>query len=114
MYCKTVEEVMAKYPALYERCYISCGDGWAKLLDVLSEGVSRLGEGMAPVQVKEKFGGLRYYMGETSDAIEMLIAGAEQEAWHTCEACGSRHDVETRGPGWFRTQCKPCYEKRMK
>jgi len=46
------------------------------------------------VQVKEKFGGLRFYVRldglrlRQDDAIRRRIGAAMEESFHTCEICG--------------------------
>lgn len=58
------------------------------------------------VQVKEKFGGLRFYM--TSETTEMsdFIRVAENISYKTCEICGK--DGEPSEAGWITTLCENC------
>jgi hypothetical protein len=56
-------------------------------------------------QVKEKFGGLRFYMTFQTDRMDELIEIAEEESYTLCEECGK--------PGkpigmWIRTLCPKC------
>lgn len=56
------------------------------------------------VQVKEKFGGLRFYVrGPVTDDQMTMISFAEHLASNTCEVCGKRG--RRRGGGWIRTLC---------
>jgi hypothetical protein len=55
-------------------------------------------------QVKEKFGGLRFYMHNTDEWIDGAISLAESLSRRTCEVCGARG--EQRGGGWIRTLCE--------
>lgn len=57
-------------------------------------------------QVKEKFGGLRFYMTCGTGEIFDLIDGAEALSYETCEECGS--PGESRDTGWIRTLCDLC------
>lgn len=57
-------------------------------------------------QVKEKFGGLRFYMTHYTDEMSALIREAEQKAEQTCEVCGVVG--ESRGGGWIKTLCDSC------
>ena len=61
-------------------------------------------------QVKEKFGGLRFYYDYGDDFIAGLVEMAEIWAEHTCEVCGSpgkpRNDLS-----WVRTLCAEHYEQ---
>jgi hypothetical protein len=54
-------------------------------------------------QVKEKFGGLRFYYMGGDDAVSGMVRMAESWAAHTCETCGDRGTL--RHGGWVRTLC---------
>lgn len=58
-------------------------------------------------QVKEKFGGLRFYMsnGSTKE-MEACIDLAEALAGETCEVCG-KPGTETDS-GWIKIKCDEC------
>jgi hypothetical protein len=58
------------------------------------------------VQVKEKFGGLRFYMGRSNDTIRALIQAAETSAEGVCEYCGAPGEV--RSGSWLKTRCDAC------
>lgn len=54
-------------------------------------------------QIKEKFGGLRFYYSGGDDTIHGMVRMAEAWAANSCEECGN---VGTRqGEGWVRTLC---------
>ena len=56
------------------------------------------------VQVKEKFGSLRFYVdGIVRPDHRAAIAFAESLSVRTCEVCGARG--KQRGGGWIRTLC---------
>lgn len=65
------------------------------------------------MQVKEKFGGLRFYWRapddwETNDFYERvttLVNEAEKRSYKICEVCGTEENVKTRSYGWIVTQC---------
>jgi hypothetical protein len=61
-------------------------------------------------QVKEKYGGLRFYTHTTSDEIEGMIRMAEKMSLRTCEECGTTEDIGYTQV-WVRTLCKPCADK---
>ena len=72
-------------------------------------------------QIKEKFGGLRYYVSlgdvddRTREAAWALIADAEAESLRICEECGAPGTVgpvRTTGFGWVLTLCDPCREEK--
>lgn len=59
-------------------------------------------------QVKEKFGGLRFYMEGSTDEIREIVREAEAECWKTCESCGTKKDVAIRKGSWVRVLCLEC------
>lgn len=61
-------------------------------------------------QVKEKFGGLRFYMTSTNDEISSLVAEAEALSQKTCEFCGEEGSL--RKSGWWHTLCDACNSKK--
>ena len=54
-------------------------------------------------QVKEKFGGLRFYYNGGDDYVRGLVTMAESWADKTCEKCGNLGTH--RHGGWIRTLC---------
>ena len=65
-----------------------------------------------PVQIKEKFSSLRYYMSWENGAISALIAEAEEISGETCENCGKPGRI--RGKGWVYCRCDECWENLNK
>lgn len=55
------------------------------------------------VQVKEKFGGLRFYVNGATDKHWNFISFAESMSYRTCEECGAVGKTYT--DGWHRTLC---------
>lgn len=88
----------------------TCGDGWYDLLYKLCEDIEATNppEGFKIAQVKEKFGGLRFYVTNATDAIYDLIRVAEEKAELTCEECGTMEDVAINARGYLRTLCQNC------
>jgi hypothetical protein len=62
-------------------------------------------------QIKEKFGGLRFYYQGGDDRIQGMVSMAESWAGRTCEECGS--PGKSRGGGWIRTLCDEHEEQRQ-
>lgn len=115
------------YPALYRQhawpmsqtamCWnFDCGTGWFSIIDDLSRRITELdkrdGTQTEAVQVKEKFGTLRFYVNAESDAVSEAIREAEERSATTCEMCGLPGQL--REGGWLRTLCDECAEKRAK
>ena len=63
-------------------------------------------------QVKEKFGGLRFYMTHGDDEIYKLVNEAEALSYKICEGCGK--PAEKRDGHWIYTSCDDCHENRDK
>jgi hypothetical protein len=54
-------------------------------------------------QIKEKFGGLRFYTTSTNDYVRGVIDAAEALSLRTCETCGA--PGKPRNDGWIKTLC---------
>jgi hypothetical protein len=54
-------------------------------------------------QIKEKFGGLRFYYSGGDDTIGGMVTMAEVWAGRSCETCGNVG--KSRGGGWIQTLC---------
>jgi hypothetical protein len=61
-------------------------------------------EQVIAIQVKEKFGGLRFYYSGGDDTIRGIVYMAEEMSYVTCEECGSPGKAND-GP-WIRTLCE--------
>lgn len=60
-------------------------------------------EQLVATQIKEKFGGLRFYCNGGDEFTEGLIQMAEIMADCTCEVCGKPGSA--RNSGWIKTLC---------
>jgi hypothetical protein len=108
-----------------------CGDGWYQILDSLCgqiqhhidwshknhawdvdyneknphtpRPVRKIIPQVVTSQIKEKFGGLRFYYDGGDDEISGMVRMAESWAAHTCEECGAPGML--RGKGWMYTAC---------
>jgi hypothetical protein len=59
------------------------------------------------MQVKEKFGGLRFYVQSATDECHNYIDFAERMSYRICEDCGTADEsVQTWHMGWHRTLCR--------
>jgi hypothetical protein len=96
-----------------------CGDGWYNIINQLCANIQHhvdwaqeqkekygRGEGctqVVAVQIKEKFGTLRFYTNGGDDQIYGMIRMAESMSAVTCEECGA--PGKTRGRSWIYTAC---------
>lgn len=60
------------------------------------------------VQIKEKFGELRFYVDTCNKDQEKYITQAEYMSNYVCEECATMNRVYTFSMGWMRTLCIPC------
>lgn len=95
--------------------WFECDDGWATLIAELEAKLKALSPDYTVSQVKEKFGGLRYYASpgdvdeETSEQFYGLIREAEARSYEICERCGQPGRFSRRGKaGWYKTLCTAC------
>lgn len=65
-------------------------------------------------QVKEKYGGLRFYVDGGDDMIDGMIWLAEHMSYSICEVCGTTKNVTVNETGWITTRCKRCRAKEEK
>ena len=96
--------------------YVGVGDGWKDLLLKLKHDLAATGVKYGICQIKEKFGGLRFYVDILEPAPEAkveefhhLISAAEGESYKICEDCGQ--PGETRGGGWIKVLCDACNKR---
>jgi hypothetical protein len=92
------------------------GKGWWPILDRLMGRLIELGWNRELAQVKEKYGGLRFYIygvdEKIYDAVYEAIDDAEAEAARTCEWCGTPGKCSSWDAGWMLTLCDKCGEER--
>lgn len=90
-----------------------CDDGWFELIENLCFAITEYctAEGVEVpevVQVKEKFGGLRFYLNgvhnDHFNNIYNLISQAEKQSYKVCEVCGK--PGKPNSGGWIKTTCK--------
>lgn len=83
---------------------ISGMEGWHDIINSLYDDLVALGWDKTLFQIKEKFGGLRFYIGQCSDEMYDRIAEAERKSLETCMKCGKRGFATDCG--WILTLCE--------
>jgi len=110
-----LELILRRIPDGWGR-WVTMSRGWYPIIVALDRRLAELDEDYVVHQVKEKFGGLRYYF-EPSDhsspdtiaAMRAAVKEAESVAGRTCEECGVSgavlRDDEHR---YWQTLCDEC------
>jgi len=120
---KNTETLLKDFPKLYRQYYLpmtetcmnwgfDCGDGWFDLIYDLSQKLEIASPTTEATQVKQKYGGLRFYNNGTTEDGEKLVRDAEQKSYHTCEECGKKGKLINDLP-WIQTLCKEHYEEKL-
>lgn len=118
------------YPKMFSEPYggFCVSEGWWPIIESLCANIQshinwkneqrdrfQRGEGCPQVvvrQIKEKFGGLRFYYDGGDESIAGMVRMAESWAAHTCEECGK--PGKSRNGGWIKTLCDEHEAERQK
>jgi hypothetical protein len=99
--------------------YIEIGDGWVDLVSKLVEDLDSFDVPYIVEQIKEKFGGLRFYWSIdfywakkqdinvvriASDTMQVLVDEAEKQSYTICEVCGK--PGKPTKDSWIKTLCE--------
>jgi len=124
-----VKDIETQYPAMFSQRYggIAVGAGWWPIVKLLCANIQghidwmnerrallqkenphnlvipEQVEQVVVSQIKEKFGGLRFYYDGGDTYIRGLVTMAEAWASIACEECGA--PGRTRGDGWVKVLC---------
>lgn len=111
-----------KYPEIFTHRHnkkqpiywgFECGDGWFELIDRLCGIIQNRikyspdTQQVVALQVKEKFGSLRFYYRGGDDYIRGAVELAEFYSGRICESCGNKSSIQNIN-GWFTTRCENC------
>ncbi len=141
-----VKEMQEKYPVMFSRPFVGfyIGAGWYQIIRSLCGNIQShidhinctrqklleknpynhpIPEEIEPVvvdQIKEKYGGLRFYYTGGDNVIDGMVTMAESWAVHTCETCGNpgvNRSIQQTGQwlfrGWLTTLCDMHYNERL-
>lgn len=98
-------------PPIKDCGFFGVDNGWYPLIKDLINDLIKLGWNKQVCQVKEKFGGLRFYINEGSDEVHNRIIEAERLSHETCEICGEKGELRTN-IGWYLTLCDKHYNEK--
>lgn len=120
MNAELTNRLFEDFPALYAGRHLpatanlmsfgfGCGDGWFELLYDLSQQLQQYNlehpeATVIAVQVKEKLGGLRFYVDQPSLEVDAAIAAAALKSLQTCELTGRPGRLHQRN-GYDQTLC---------
>lgn len=90
--------------------FFEINNGWFGLVKELIEKCIALGWNKETCQIKEKFGGLRFYINSASDDVSEAINEAEEKSFKVCEVTGNPGELRT-DLGWYRTLSDEIYEQ---
>jgi len=128
-YDEFAKQMETKYPDMFGQPYggFAVGVGWWPIIEELCAEIDaytkwrnntraallkdnpykqKIPKEVTPVkvaQIKEKFGGLRFYYDGGDDEISGMVRMAERWAGRSCETCGK--PGRRRDGGWIRTLC---------
>jgi hypothetical protein len=121
---KTWDIIRQECPRLYkEGIAFECASGWCDIIYDLSIKIEKILNDYAEnhkvyerfemfaVQVKEKYGTLRFYMSCETDEITDLIHEAEALSSQTCENCGA--PAKMRVKRWIEVKCDTCFNTKI-
>jgi len=121
------DKLVEKYPKIFsevgkspqESCMafgLCVGDGWYWIIDQLCKQLqydvdNNQQPQIVAAQVKEKFGGLRFYTNSSTETQDVIISFAENVSLSICEKCGITEGVVQTDKEWIKTLCKTCVKK---
>jgi hypothetical protein len=115
IFVKRLEET---YPKMFSQPYggVAVSQGWWPIIESLCTNIQShtdwwnknretrpVVEQVVVEQIKEKFGGLRFYYSGGDDTVAGMVRMAEAWADTACEECGGIG--KRRDGGWIRTLC---------
>jgi hypothetical protein len=80
--------------------------GWSHLVGECWDACDR--HDVAIYHIKEKFGGLRFYVETAPDDVHAVIERAEAASETTCQECGASGIIKPNSHGWLKCLCDKC------
>lgn len=99
------------------RFMVDYPQGWDGIVEELHNKLIEIVPDYTVFQVKEKFGGLRFYTAELGggepewEEAHRLIREAESKSYEVCQDCGQPGNLHH--DGWSRTLCDRCRAERL-
>lgn len=130
-----MNKLITKYPKIFAdyegnpgRVNWSCPEGWMEIVDDMCHSIQSHIDHinkwhekdpitnpdsvhqLTCMQIKEKFGGLRFYTNGGDDYCKGIISFVENMSYNICESCGSNQNIGYT-KGWISTVCSECKTK---
>jgi hypothetical protein len=117
-YEEFAKKMETRFPKMFANPYggFAVGPGWWPIIESLCANIQShtdwwnknretrpVVEQVVVEQIKEKYGGLRFYYQGGDDTIAGMVRMAEAWADRSCEECGT--PGKSREGGWVRTLC---------
>jgi hypothetical protein len=118
-FSKRMEE---RFPEMFSQPYggFDVDKGWWPIIESLCDNIqhhlnwknkeSKIVPQVVVAQIKEKFGGLRFYYDGGDDTIRGMVRMAEAWADAVCEDCGAPATKKTSG--WIKNVCNVHFVER--
>jgi hypothetical protein len=118
-YEEFAKKMETQFPKMFANPYggFAVGPGWWPIIESLCANIQShtdwwnknretrpVVEQVVVEQIKEKFGGLRFYYSGGDDTVAGMVRMAEAWASVTCEDCGV--PGISRSGGWIKTLCE--------
>lgn len=100
-----IQKLLDDFPDMFEFCSLEVSKGWEDLVYELTEKIHKMDPSVSVSQVKEKFGGLRYYTNGHADNVDELIDEYEDKSFETCDVCGEKGKLR-EDSYWLSTRCE--------
>lgn len=102
-----IKDILSRFQSGFPK-FIDCGNGWSEIIMQCHKELKEVDENYTIAQIKEKFGGLRYYFASTNPALYAgmckITSKYMDQSFKICEMCGKPGELrnETR----LRTLCE--------
>ena len=108
-----IDQILKKYNIKMPVCGFYVGNGWLPIVDEALRLMIEAGWDKCLAQVKQKFCGLRIYLGTYQEDIAVqldnIIYTAEKKCAIVCEECGNPHGLQV--PRYGIALCAGCVKQ---
>ena len=121
------KRIVEKFPKLFIEYHrkeepighwgFECADGWYNLIYIICRYIEDYLEShkdiepVSVVQIKNKFGGLRFYIEGGDNHLREIVWNLSSLAPYICENCGNVEDIRQTKHGYIQNLCKNCFNE---